>query len=338
MQILVAEYLTSGGLIESSLSQSLLAEATMMLKAIVTDLADCKQVKVQVLLDERLNTPELQLIREHVQIHSVTQQDGFRSIWLNAIQHVDAVLIIAPESEGLLQTLCRDVELANKLLLNSSSAVVDITASKIKTCQLLAEHGISVIKTDSIDSILDYSFPIVVKPDDGVGAEGIQILTDQAGLERIKQTVQTRRLIKQPFIQGQAASLSVVFDGQDTRILSYNQQLIEIEQESIRLCGTVVSEQTEFWQFYERLVVQIATILPDLKGYAGIDVVETGNGPVLMEINPRLTTSYVGLRQALSINPAECILECFTGQAAPNLTTKPESHTPVRITIDHCHA
>ncbi|MCH9696718.1 MAG: ATP-grasp domain-containing protein [Gammaproteobacteria bacterium] len=338
MQILVVEYLTAGGLIESSLPPSLLAEATMMLQAIVTDLVDCQQADIQILLDERLSFPELQHFREHVQVVPITHQHGFRTIWLDAIQYVDAVFIIAPESGGLLQTLCRDVERANTLLLNSSSVAVEMTASKIKTSQLLAEQSIAVIKTDLIDSIVDYSFPIVIKPDDGVGSEGIHILPDKASIERFKQTEQCTGLVKQPFLEGQAASLSVVFNGHQSRILSYNQQLIEPDQDLIRFCGTIVGEQTRFWHFYKSLVMQIAAIIPGLKGYVGIDVVETESGPVLLEINPRLTTSYAGLRQALSMNPAECILQCFTGQGVSGVSAKPEYHTPVRITIDHCHA
>lgn len=338
MQILVVEYLTAGGLIDSSLPESLLAEATMMLQAIVTDLADCKQVNIKVLLDERLNSTELQHLGELAQIHPVTQQQGFRTIWLDAIQQVDAVFIIAPESDALLQTLCRDVEQADKLLLNSSSSAVEIAASKMKTSQLLAAQGISVIKTESIDVVMDDSFPVVIKPDDGVGAEGIHLLRDKEVMEQFKQKEQTKRLVKQSLIQGQAASLSVIFNGEHTRILSYNKQLIELNQDSIRLCGTVVGEQTGFWQYYQTLVAQISTIIPGLKGYVGIDFVETETKPVLIEINPRLTTSYAGLRQALQMNPAQLILDCFTGKEFTQAPLNFEVQTPVKVAIDHCYA
>jgi predicted ATP-grasp superfamily ATP-dependent carboligase len=48
-----------------------------------------------------------------------------------------------------------------------------------------------------------------------------------------------------------------------------------------------------------------------LWGYAGIDLILTAGGPVILEINPRLTTSYVGLRQATGENPATLMLDLY---------------------------
>jgi predicted ATP-grasp superfamily ATP-dependent carboligase len=48
--------------------------------------------------------------------------------------------------------------------------------------------------------------------------------------------------------------------------------------------------------------------VPGLWGYCGVDFIETPEGPVVVEINPRLTMSYVGLRDATGINPAELVL------------------------------
>jgi len=44
----------------------------------------------------------------------------------------------------------------------------------------------------------------------------------------------------------------------------------------------------------------VAATLPGLRGFVGIDLVwHAQRGPVLIEINPRLTCSYVGLSQRL---------------------------------------
>jgi biotin carboxylase len=45
-----------------------------------------------------------------------------------------------------------------------------------------------------------------------------------------------------------------------------------------------------------------------LRGYVGVDLVLTSSGPVIIEVNPRLTTSYVGLSKVLSFNLASAIL------------------------------
>ena len=54
---------------------------------------------------------------------------------------------------------------------------------------------------------------------------------------------------------------------------------------------------------------QACELVPGLAGYVGVDLVLSARGPFVIEINPRLTTSYVGLRTVTDLNLAEVILE-----------------------------
>jgi predicted ATP-grasp superfamily ATP-dependent carboligase len=56
------------------------------------------------------------------------------------------------------------------------------------------------------------------------------------------------------------------------------------------------------------LARRIAQALPGLWGYVGVDYLETASGPVVLEINPRPTTSCCGLRPALGLNLASLVL------------------------------
>jgi predicted ATP-grasp superfamily ATP-dependent carboligase len=64
-----------------------------------------------------------------------------------------------------------------------------------------------------------------------------------------------------------------------------------------------------------------------LLGYAGVDLVlgdaADGSGDYAIEINPRLTTSYIGLRAAAGFNVAEAMVRCATGEAIGELVWKP---------------
>ncbi|MBS7633086.1 ATP-grasp domain-containing protein, partial [Candidatus Bathyarchaeota archaeon] len=51
------------------------------------------------------------------------------------------------------------------------------------------------------------------------------------------------------------------------------------------------------------------SIFKGFRGYLGIDVVLAKDKAYLIEINPRLTTSYVGLRKVIGYNPAQAIIE-----------------------------
>jgi predicted ATP-grasp superfamily ATP-dependent carboligase len=42
--------------------------------------------------------------------------------------------------------------------------------------------------------------------------------------------------------------------------------------------------------------------VPGLSGYIGMDILIADEGCYRIEINPRLTTSYIGLRQVVNIN------------------------------------
>jgi predicted ATP-grasp superfamily ATP-dependent carboligase len=55
------------------------------------------------------------------------------------------------------------------------------------------------------------------------------------------------------------------------------------------------------------------------------------DGPVAIEINPRLTTSYVRLRDALGANPAGLVLQLLDRDLATIAVPRPAREQPVRI-------
>jgi len=59
-----------------------------------------------------------------------------------------------------------------------------------------------------------------------------------------------------------------------------------------------------------------------LKGYVGVDITLSKEGPVVMEVNPRLTTSYVGLRRVVNFNPAEAIVDAAIRRELPKNVQK----------------
>ena len=68
-----------------------------------------------------------------------------------------------------------------------------------------------------------------------------------------------------------------------------NPRIVEIEGNARRLGIDV-----------RRVAQQVAQAIPGLRGFAGIDVVwHAQRGPVVIEVNPRVTCAYVGLSAAL---------------------------------------
>jgi predicted ATP-grasp superfamily ATP-dependent carboligase len=78
------------------------------------------------------------------------------------------------------------------------------------------------------------------------------------------------------------------------------------------------------------LAVGVAEAIPGLWGYAGIDLIETPEQILVLEINPRLTTSFAGLNTALGINVAGLVLQLVQGEPAIQCTA---GH-PVTVNIE----
>jgi predicted ATP-grasp superfamily ATP-dependent carboligase len=53
--------------------------------------------------------------------------------------------------------------------------------------------------------------------------------------------------------------------------------------------------------------------IPGLRGYVGVDLVLTDAGPVVIEVNPRLTMAYLGVRAVLDGNLAALAMAACLG-------------------------
>jgi predicted ATP-grasp superfamily ATP-dependent carboligase len=54
-----------------------------------------------------------------------------------------------------------------------------------------------------------------------------------------------------------------------------------------------------------------------LRGYVGVDLLLTQNEALLIEINPRLTTSYIGVRQVIDLNLAQAMWDARCRNVLP---------------------
>ena len=140
---------------------------------------------------------------------------------------------------------------------------------------------------------------------------------------------QTRRWLVQPYMPGIHASISAIcFNGQ-ARVLSCNRQLFQFHEGRGRLQGVEVNGLPQFSEEFAALADRIAGSLPGLRGYVGIDLVIADDHCWVVEINPRLTTAYAGLRRSIGGNPAEWILSAFHHGRLPEIQIR--SSTPVSI-------
>jgi predicted ATP-grasp superfamily ATP-dependent carboligase len=86
--------------------------------------------------------------------------------------------------------------------------------------------------------------------------------------------------------------------------------------DALVLLGCVVNGLWNGEESYHLLASQVTAAMPELWGFVGVDFIITPDGPTIVEINPRITTSYVGLKESIGINPAGLVLDLARGGRA----------------------
>jgi predicted ATP-grasp superfamily ATP-dependent carboligase len=148
----------------------------------------------------------------------------------------------------------------------------------------------------------------VIKPDDGAGCEETTLVEGWESASLTLAARPTGSFVAQPWIAGESLSLSLLCSAGEARLLSVNRQRMLRRDGQLHLAGLEVNALPDHSGAFERLGSQVAAALPSLWGYVGVDLIATPTGPVVLEINPRLTTSYCGLRPALRLNLAQLVL------------------------------
>lgn len=306
------------------LPPQLAREGDMMLTAL---LADLQEAGIKHLLCTR--DPRLEMGDGNIKM--IPADTDVWDIWRKCMEESDAVWIIAPETDGVLYELTLMAHTAGCMVIGCAPEAVQLATSKRKTQDYLASHGVPCIPViKDIEVMSSNVAGWVAKPDDGVGAEGCCYFPDAQQTLAYVQS-QKKRMVMQEFIPGIAASMSLLCHAGQVRLLASNRQLFRFTAGKGHLDGVVVNGLPQYSDRFETLAKDIAGVLPGLQGYVGVDVIVSDNGPLVVEINPRLTTAYAGLRQSLGSNPAEWILSIFTTGHLPECN--PLGRMPVTVSI-----
>lgn len=318
MRIFVVEYITGGGLVGRPMTAGLLNEAEAMLAALLADLSVLPGVTLLVSRDSRL--PPLDC---NCEIFSPQQGEDIWESWGDCIERCDAVWAIMPETDALLQRISLMTLARARRLIGSHPAAVEVAASKLQTARILQLAGIDAVATfDAGNDIPFRASRWVLKPDDGVGGEGSRIFENHKAMRHaLRDRERYAGYVAQPLLEGKAASLSLLCrDGSATLLTANLQQVREVGRR-FELEGILVNGLPDAHARYACLARAVARAIPGLWGYAGVDLILTGSGPVVLEVNPRLTVSYAGLRSVLAINPAKLILRMLqTDATLPSCT------------------
>lgn len=183
-----------------------------------------------------------------------------------------------------------------------------------------------------VDSTMNY--PFIIKPISGTDCQGAALIENKSDLafycekvHRLKGRYRSDGIshiigknphsmrsspshLMQTYIEGTPVSVSLLVRNKQSIVLSLNAQFIDRDGIHLSYRGGQVPydhpNEGDAVALAQHAVSQIA----GLNGYVGVDLVIDMKGkPWFMEINPRLTTSYVGLCKASPMNLAKAIWE-----------------------------
>jgi predicted ATP-grasp superfamily ATP-dependent carboligase len=204
-------------------------------------------------------------------------------------------------------------------LLGPSSAAVRLTTDKLRLAEHLRARGVPTPPTvPCTPEAAALGFPLVVKPRDGAGSQATFLVRDAAELARCPARAAaegwTGELVAQPFVEGEPASVSFVIGPGGKYCLKPARQLLSADGR-LRYEGGVVPGADE--KVAKAVAVRALAAVEGLRGWFGVDIVLQEQTGQLIEINPRLTTSYVGLRRLARCNLMELLLAAASGETPP---------------------
>jgi predicted ATP-grasp superfamily ATP-dependent carboligase len=317
VEILVYEYSCCQPLAAGTPAAALRAEGWAMLSAVLHDLARIRGV-----------TAVTVLARDHADVPFPSRRVGptdeeyvFRELAARA----DHTLVIAPEFDGLLEARCRWAEEAGGRLLGPGPEAVRLAGDKLTLAGHLARHGISTPPTLALSDVLDrravVPFPAVCKPRYGAGSQSTYLARDEGDLRGIHEAEPATEFVVQPHVAGTPASAALLLGPRRCLALPPAFQHLSADGHFHYLGGSAPLP-FDLAGRARSLAAAAAGALPGARGYVGVDLVlgePDGAGDQVIEVNPRLTTSYVGLRALARGNLAEVMLRVARGEEAPPL-------------------
>jgi predicted ATP-grasp superfamily ATP-dependent carboligase len=325
--VFIHEFFSSGAF-EGDLSGSSLArEGLAMLSALVEDFSQAGDRRVVSTLDERLHdSPAAVQIAERTRVTWVDSASEERRLFHELAGAPAATLVIAPETGGILLERRRMTDAAGGRFLGPSREAIRLCGDKLRLCEHFVRHGLPTLPTSRCDffaSRTAYPFPIVVKPRDGAGSVNTFLVQDAHALRARREELIARfdqagqEPIVQPFVEGRTLSTAALIDGDRIEVLPIGQQRIsrdgrfQYEGGRIPACDIPLALAEEAAE----LVSKACRSLLGLAGFVGVDLIASAQEPRIriVEVNPRLTTSYVGYRRLTEENLAAKILLADVG-------------------------
>ena len=321
MEVLVYEFFSSGGSCrweQREQNASLLTEGAAMVTAVANGLARLENVHPIVMLDRRLDQFARVGFHQGCQLtwvdSSRTEQQTFDRLAAAA----DWTILVAPEWDDiLLNRAKRCLDLGGRLL-GPGPELIELAADKVALADYFDQQDLPVpvgCLLERCDSLpTNFHYPAILKPRFGAGSAGLQWIEDPA--DKVVWDSRFSQYRLEEYCPGKPVSVALLMGPASSHVLPACRQHLS-DDRAFHYQGGSVPLADSLAKRAEALAWRAADILPDAFGYLGLDMVlgEEESADCIIEVNPRLTTSYVGLSQLTDDNLAEMMLRVAEGES-----------------------
>ncbi|MFA7198424.1 MAG: ATP-grasp domain-containing protein [Methanoculleus sp.] len=217
----------------------------------------------------------------------------------------DVGLVVAPDHLLFRYTQALE-QVTHNVGCGSMNAAV--CANKQRSASILARNGVAVPPDAGTGKR-------VVKPIMGCGAQGVRLTDEEPGAGEFAQA----------YVEGEALSVSLVvsrvtgnvcefYSGTPPLLLAVNRQEIAVAEDgSFQYLGGETPVHPDREEEIVATAVRAVNIL-GCQGYAGVDVV-VGDHIYVVDVNPRPTTSMVGIAAIMEEEVADILVKASHGEA-----------------------
>jgi predicted ATP-grasp superfamily ATP-dependent carboligase len=318
MHVFLYEWATGGGLVDEPgpVPASLVREGAAMIGALASDFLRIKDCCVSAMRDPRM----LQLALPGCKVVDVLSRTSHREELERLSAAADATILIAPEFDDILLKAARVVVASGGRLMSPAPEFIRVAADKQRTCERLSAAGVRVPAGRLLEPDeplpADIDYPAVLKPVNGAGSQDTYLVSGP--YDAPPAYAWPRRL--ESYVPGLAASVAVLCGPNGRVSLVPCKQRIS-EDGRLRYLGGELPLSAGLAERASVLAERALESMPPAIGYVGVDLVlgrePDGSEDAVIEINPRLTTSYVGLRTAATSNLADTMWQAAQGEMRP---------------------
>ena len=322
MKVAVFESLCGGmGLIGGApLPASFVAEGLAMLRAVCESFLRAPAAVVTAVVDGRVVDPRsvsrqsLHVVDLQMPLRDTKGRGHLCQRWIEIAAQHDASLIIAPECDGELAEIVGQFVDAGIRTLNCSPEFISFAGDKLAVAEFCRSHRLPHPPTIRADAFLAQPDllglgPLVIKPRDGAGCLGLRRFnTASDTTEHLVRAIGDRATdwIVQGWVEGTAVSRAAVASPGKVQLQPWRQQHFETIPEGEDTSGSYSYAGSSARKdlpdpLADDMIRNLLARGPGVAfGWVGFDfvVATSSDGAVvtLIEVNPRLTTSFADVQ------------------------------------------